>query len=172
MFEDLFAALPPKQLHENFFSALDDEWMLLTAGSPEHFNTMTASWGNTGILWNKPVAICYIRPQRHTFQFAEHSAWFTLSFLQPGNDKILDFCGTHSGQDIDKVKQTGLRPLVTPAGSVTFEQARLVLECRKLYADYLRPDHFTDETLIARNYPKKDFHKFYIGEIVGCWKRL
>jgi flavin reductase (DIM6/NTAB) family NADH-FMN oxidoreductase RutF len=171
MFEDLFAALPPKQLHENFFSALDDEWMLITAGTPEKYNTMTASWGNTGILWNKPVAICYIRPQRYTFQFAEKSEHFTLSFLQPGNDGTLDFCGTHSGRDIDKARQTGLTPLATPAGNVTFEQSRLVLECRKLYADFLRPEHFTDETLIARHYPKKDLHKFYIGEIVGCWGR-
>ncbi len=30
--------------------------MLVTAGTKEKFNTMTASWGGIGWLWNKPVA--------------------------------------------------------------------------------------------------------------------
>ena len=33
-----------KDLSENFFEVIGKEWMLVTAGSKEHFNTMTASW--------------------------------------------------------------------------------------------------------------------------------
>mgnify|MGYP002971456598 CR=1 FL=1 len=37
-----------KDLSENFFEVIGKEWMLVTAGSKEHFNTMTASWGGIG----------------------------------------------------------------------------------------------------------------------------
>jgi len=40
------------------------EWMLIGALDGEGANAMTASWGCIGTLWNKPVCICYIRPQR------------------------------------------------------------------------------------------------------------
>ena len=43
-----------KQLPDNFFTAIGKEWMLVTSGDKEHFNTMTASWGCVGWLWNKP----------------------------------------------------------------------------------------------------------------------
>jgi len=43
-----------------------------------------------------------------------------------------------------------------------------MIECKKLYADRIREDAFIVSGLIGKNYPKKDFHKFYIGEIVSC----
>jgi flavin reductase (DIM6/NTAB) family NADH-FMN oxidoreductase RutF len=132
---------------------------------------MTASWGTTGILWNKPVAICFIRPQRYTFDFAEKNDHFTLSFLGVEYKDALNFCGTHSGRNVDKIRKTGLKPVETSNGSVTFEQARLVLECRKLYADYLKEENFLVKTLVEKNYRQKDFHKFFIGEIVACYVR-
>ena len=49
-------------------------------------------------------------------------------------------------------------------GSVYFEEARLVLECRKLYFHDLEPANFIDES-IMKNYPKNDFHRMYVGEI-------
>ena len=36
--------LEVKDLKENFFEAIGKEWMLVTAGTKEKFNTMTASW--------------------------------------------------------------------------------------------------------------------------------
>ena len=45
--------LEVKDLKENFFEAIGKEWMLVTAGTKEKFNTMTASWGGIGWLWNK-----------------------------------------------------------------------------------------------------------------------
>lgn len=54
-------------LHDNVFTTIGKEWMLVAAGNEEKFNMMTASWGCLGWLWNRPVAIVYIRPERiHT----------------------------------------------------------------------------------------------------------
>jgi len=83
---------------------------------------------------------------------------------------VLNFCGTHSGRDVDKVKETGLTPAFTGSGSVYFSEARLVIECAKIYSQDLDPSAFLDPK-IAKNYPKKDYHRLYIGEIVTCMER-
>ena len=165
-----FIPVDPESLNENFFKLINKDWMLITAGVTGNFNTMTASWGTTGILWNKPIAICFIRPHRYTFQFAEQHEFFTLSFFPHQYRKILNFCGANSGRDTDKIANTGLNPVETKNGSITFEQASLVLECRKLYADFLKQDNFIVSGIIEKNYPTRDFHRFFIGEIVGCFK--
>jgi len=164
-----FDSIEITELQENFFTLIKDDWMLLTAGTINSFNTMTASWGTMGILWNKPIAVCFIRPHRYTFEFVEKNECFTLSFFASRHREILDFCGTHSGRDIDKVGHTGLKTVETDLGNITFEQARLVFECRKIYADILKPDHFLLPEVVRKNYPGKDFHKFYVGEILGCY---
>ena len=51
----------------NLFETSSKEWMLVTAGTKDKFNTMTANWGGTGFLWNRPVAFIFIRPERYTF---------------------------------------------------------------------------------------------------------
>ena len=71
----------PKAIHENVFSLIGDQWMLVTAGTAERCNPMTASWGGLGVLWRKNVATIYIRPQRYTFEFLEREPGFSLSFF-------------------------------------------------------------------------------------------
>jgi len=164
--ENKFTEIDPKKIDKNIFSMMDDDWMLITAGTRDSFNTMTASWGTAGILWNKPVAICFIRPQRYTFGFMEKSDFYTLCFFSETERHILDYCGSRSGRDTDKIRETGLKPLFTGNGSIYYEQASLVLECRKLYSARLEQDNFLVKKIITANYPTKDFHKFFIGEII------
>ena len=85
-----------KDLSENFFEVIGKEWMLVTAGNKDHFNTMTASWGGIGFLWNKPVVYVFIRPERYTFEFIEKSEYFTLSFLGEENRAIHKICRSKS----------------------------------------------------------------------------
>lgn len=162
-----FESIDPKLITENVFKMIGEDWMLITAGTASAFNTMTASWGSLGVLWNLPVANCFIRPHRYTFQFAERNEYFTLSFFDEKYRDILNFCGSKSGRDYNKAKETGLIPFSTEHGNIGFEQARLVMECKKLYAGDLNQEDFVVKSLIHKNYPKKDFHRFYIGEIVG-----
>lgn len=161
-----------KDLTENFFESISKEWMLVTAGTPEHFNTMTASWGGIGFLWNKPVAFVFIRPERYTYEFAEKNEYLTLSFLGDENRQIYKICGSKSGRDTDKVQETGLKPLPTPEGNITFEQSRLTLECRKLYSRMLEPESFIDKQPLEKWYSENNgMHKMYIVEIVNVWKK-
>ena len=161
------------ELSDNFFEAIGKEWMLVTAGTPDHFNTMTASWGGVGWLWNKPVAFIFVRPERYTHEFIEANDYIMLSFLGDENKKIHGICGSKSGRNVDKIKESGLLPMLTENGHVTFEQARLTLECRKLYKDSLKADNFLDKEPIAKWYGGSHggFHDMYIAEIENIWVR-
>jgi flavin reductase (DIM6/NTAB) family NADH-FMN oxidoreductase RutF len=166
-----FKWINPLEIKDNVFKAIGDDWMLITAGDKESYNTMTASWGTLGILWNLPVAICFIRPHRYTYIFTEKSSHYTLSFFREEYRDALKFCGSKSGRDYDKAAKTGLIPFSTELGNISFEQSRLILECKKIYADDLKTNNFIIRELINKNYPKKDFHRFYIGEVVNVFTR-
>ncbi len=151
----------PKQIEGNIIEMIANEWMLVAAGDESGYNMMTASWGGMGEMWNKDVAICVIRPQRYTYEFIEKSNKFTLSFY--GDEKAMHaVCGRKSGRDTDKAAETGLVPAFID-GTVTFEQARMTIVCRKLYRQQIDPECFIDKSLLS-NYTD-DYHFAYVGEI-------
>ncbi len=158
----------PAQLLENPFKLIGNDWMLVTAGNSGHFNTMTASWGGLGVLWHKPVATIYVRPTRYTDQFIKRYDGFTLSILPEKYREALNLCGTLSGRDVNKVQMAGLTVVELPDRRVGFEEARLVLSCRKLYSDKIRPEQFIEKS-ISKHYPKLDYHSMYIGEITSVY---
>ena len=152
------------------FTKIGAEWMLVTAGDENGFNTMTASWGFAGIMWNKPCVITAIRPQRYTKSFIDSSDYFTLSFYPAECRKALAFCGSNSGRDVDKCEKTGLTP-ISVDGSVCFEQAQRILVCRKLYAQEMSDSCFIDKTILDEQYLSGDFHTAYYGEIVAIYEK-
>lgn len=162
-----FEKISPEQIADNVFQQIGQDWMLITAGKDKNFNFMTASWGGLGILWNKPVCFCFIRPERHTRKFMEENEIFTVSFFPPEYRDELMFCGTSSGRDTDKVAKTGFTPVISQNNAVYFEEARLVVECKKIYYQDIDPKNFLDES-IKNNYPQKDYHRMYVGEIINC----
>lgn len=157
------------EINENAVKLIGKEWMLITAGNMENYNTMTASWGNIGFLWGKPVATIYVRPQRYTLEYIEREECFTLSFFPEQYRKALNICGTKSGRDTDKVKEAGLTPYSPSGGIVSFKEARLVMKCRKLYKGKLDKDAFIDKEILPKWYPGGDLHYVYIAEIEKLW---
>ena len=159
---------------ENAFDLIGKEWMLVTAGTQEKFNTMTASWGGIGWLWNRPVAFVFIRPERYTHDFIEREGRLTLSFYKEECRNILQFCGTRSGRDVDKVKETGLKPVALESGAMTFDQARLTLDCRKLFKSPMAAADFIDKSILEKwygNQPGGSLHDVYVVEIEGVYER-
>ena len=142
--------------------------MLVTAGDTGHFNTMTASWGGFGVLWNKSVVWCVIRPQRYTREFIDTADNFTLTFFSEDYRDALWVCGTKSGRDCNKVAESGLTPIAGSIPNTTlFSEARIIMECRKIYTTDIDPLNFVDPD-IDSNYPDKDYHRMYFGEILRC----
>lgn len=164
-----FKEIKPEEIKGNPFKLIGKDWMLITAGTRDSFNTMTGAWGGLGILWEKKVCFCVIRPTRYTYEFMEKADTYTLAFLEEQYRDVLTYCGTKSGRDVNKVAETGLTPVFSH-GSVYFAEARLVMVCKKIYYQDITPDRFLDSK-IDEFYPLKDYHRMYVGEIISCLRR-
>ncbi len=161
--------IAPEKIPGNFIKMLSQDWMLITAGNKDKFNMMTASWGGFGVLYNKPVVFCFINPARYTYKVIETQGdTFTITFYTEMYRDALNYCGTKSGKDEDKVKGSGLTPVQMPTGGMAFEQAWMIIECKKLVSQSLLPDSINNSE-VKSNWLDKPMHKMYIGEIVNVW---
>lgn len=153
----------------NPFKTIGKEWFLLTAGKESDYNTMTASWGFMGVMWNKNVFITAVRPNRHTFQYMENNDTFSVCFFDEEYRDALKFCGAHSGRDYDKAKETGLTP-TTVDGVPAFEEAKMVLVCKKLYRSTVDEEKFIDNSIFDF-YKNDPFHVGFAGEILKAYSK-
>ncbi|WP_310603277.1 flavin reductase family protein [Anaerosporobacter sp.] len=159
-----FKVIKASEIDENVIKLIGKDWMLVTAKKDSKVNTMTASWGGLGFMWGKDVAFTVIRPQRFTKEFIDGSTHFSLSFYDESYRDKLAYLGKVSGRDEDKISTSGLtvaEELDTPY----FEEAKLVLICKKLFVTPFEENSFLDSSLVDKWYPNKDFHDLYISEI-------
>ena len=156
--------IKPEELTKNPFHMIGKEWMLVTAEKDGKVNTMTASWGGVGIMWGKPVAYVFIRPQRYTKEFVDQEELFTLSVLGSEYRKALNYCGTVSGKGIDKIKEAGLTPYSVD-GTEGIAEADMIMVCKKMYHDTIKPECFIATENDTKWYPEKDYHTMYIAEV-------
>ena len=157
-----FKEISPYEL-DNALKLIGKDWMLITARDGEKVNAMTASWGCLGVLWNRPIAVCFIRPQRHTFGLAEEQDRLSLAFFGQTRRDALSLCGTKSGRDCDKISEAGFTTSDAD-GVPVINEAQILVIGRKLYADYIKEDCFIDNKMLDF-YKEKDFHKAYVLEI-------
>lgn len=161
----MFKEVEFTQVSENAVDLFKNRWALVTAGDGEKFNTMTVSWGAVGELWGKDMATIYIRPQRYTEEFLNTNDYFTVSFYPVDmKQKIHSVCGSKSGRDVDKVQECGLTPAFDEKAPY-FDEAEIVLVCKKAAKSRFAPDEFLDDTIDDKWYPDKDYHFIYYGEI-------
>lgn len=160
----MFKQVKFSDIKENVVDLLNNQWALVTAGDKDGLNTMTVSWGAIGELWAKDMATIYIRPQRHTVKYLEEQEYFTITFYPEEYKDKLMFCGRNSGADVDKVAETGLIPAFD-LDAPYFEEAKIVLLCRKVAKGKFEPDQMIDKTIIDTQYPQNDFHYIYYGAI-------
>jgi len=151
-------------LSENAFQMIGKDWMLITAEKDGKQNTMTASWGGMGIMWNKKVAFIFIRPQRYTKEFVDGSDKLSLCVMPEQYRKELGYLGRVSGRDENKIEKANLT-ICSMDGVPYFEEARLVFICKKLYAQEMNAQSFVDKEIIEACYPENDFHTMYVVEI-------
>lgn len=144
---------------------IKDKWMLISSAKPDgSVNTMTASWGSFGVMWNKEVVFVVIRPQRFTREFVENSESLSLTFFDDSYKKALAYLGKASGRDEDKITKAGLS-VVMDNEVPYFQEAERVIFAKKLFVQRIEEGAFLDEKIIDRWYPEKDFHYLYIAEI-------
>lgn len=157
-----------KEFNSDVF-ALMNKWMLLIGGNMDEgeCNPMTISWGMFGVMWFKPVVMVGVRPQRHTLQFIEKYDTFTLCTLPEDKKDVLNFCGTKSGAEFNKIQECGLTPIEShKVEAPGLDEAELIIECRKLYHDSIKGKNFLDKKIIEACYPERDYHEVFIAEII------
>ena len=160
-----FYEIKPEQIEKNPFTMIGKEWMLITAETAGKANAMTASWGGMGVLWNKNVVFGFVRPQRYTKEFLDAGDRFSLTFFDERYKKDLQYFGTVSGRDEDKIFKAGLT-VEHAEGAPYFSEGNLVILCKKLYAGTIDPDAILSPEIDKAIYPDQDYHTVYIGEIV------
>ncbi|WP_326907984.1 flavin reductase [Sedimentibacter sp. MB31-C6] len=161
---DNFREIKPEYLDKNVFHLINDEWMLITAEKDNKVNTMTASWGGFGIMWNKKVTNIVVRPQRYTKEFIDSSETYSLCFFDKEYKKTMAYLGSVSGRDEEKIEKSNLTVNYID-DTPYFKEANMVIICKKLYAQKMKPECFIMTELDNINYPIKDYHTLYISEI-------
>ena len=160
----MFKEINPKELPDNPFQLIGNDWLLVTSEKEGKVNAMTASWGGLGVMWGRDVAYIVLRPQRYTKELLDDTKILSLSVLPEGNKEIYGYLGKVSGRQEEKIAKTGLT--VAHDGAIPyFEEARLVLLCRPLFAQEYDPKCFLDVSVKEKWYPEKDYHTLYICEI-------
>lgn len=150
--------------------AIGENWGILTGVSADGFNSMTVSWGSVGVLWSKPCVFAFVRPGRYTYRFMEDGELFSLAIMPEGIHKEMAVFGSKSGRDTDKYAVSSFT--ASEYERVKFpEEAQTVFICRKIAAGDIKPEWFIDSSIDPENYPKKDYHRMYVGEILTVLKK-
>ncbi|WP_353122508.1 DUF4468 domain-containing protein [Dysgonomonas capnocytophagoides] len=144
-----------------------NNWTLITSGTAEKTNVMTASWGGLGVFWEKPVAFCFLNPSRYSVQTMDQGETYTISFYTEAYKDAMLYCGNNSGRNTDKIKGSGLTPIKTPSGATAFAEAWMIFECKKIIAQQISPDAV--KTQVPAEWSKNGYHKMYVGEILNVW---
>ena len=168
---DQWQEIKPQDIDVNAVKMFADDWMLLSAGKDTSMNMMTIAWGALGELWGKPVVTVYVSTDRYTYKFLEDNEYFTVTaFPEQFRDK-LQYLGSVSGRDEDKVKGSGLTPEFTKLGNPIYKEANLAIECKKIYAEQFKKELMPLEQRQWYDEKKQGVHVMYIGEIVNVWKK-
>jgi flavin reductase (DIM6/NTAB) family NADH-FMN oxidoreductase RutF len=166
-----FKELSPDMIRKNPFQMIGKEWMLITAGDENKVNTMTASWGGLGSMYGKNVAFIVVRPQRYTKEFLDREDTFSLSFLEKEYRDQLNYLGSVSGRNEDKIDKSGLT-LDRFNNTPFFSEATNVLICKKLYVQQMSGDSLLEERYKSTFYPNDDYHYLYIAEVTNAFKSV
>lgn len=168
----MFIEKSMSEININPYTLFADRWAALSAGNQvDGYNIMTIAWGIVGALWEKtthrnrlPVMTVYVRPERFTNTLMHRENYFTVAVFAEKDKKILGYLGSHSGRDVDKYAEAGLTP-VFEHSAIYPKEAEMIFICRKIYTSSIMEKGFTDKELVDFNYPDKDFHEVYVGQI-------
>jgi len=158
--------IEPSEVEDNFVKLLHENMGLLTVGEPGQTNSMTIGWGTFGTLWSVPVFNVYVSEDRYTHGLMETNETYTVSFLSKAHRDDVIYLGTHSGRDGDKISQTSLTLKYTDNGTPYFEEAFLVIECRKQYGAPFDDARLGEIPSAFYGRSHVGIHSAYVGQIM------
>jgi flavin reductase (DIM6/NTAB) family NADH-FMN oxidoreductase RutF len=172
-FDQVFKQISPEEIGDNVFTLVGKVFPVITAGKGDQYNSMTASGGGLGILLKKPTTWCILRDDRFTLEIIEREQTYTLSYFPDEYKEQVLFLGSKSGRDSEKMNEVELTSVQTPSGNLSFEEARLILECKLTQITTPNPnDFYTQEAkdfIEEANKEGNHNRKFVFGEITQVW---
>ena len=157
-----------------------EEGILITTKVEDKVNLMSVSWGMFGIEWGVPIFTIFVRENRFTRTQLDTNGEFTVNIpIGDYDKKIISYCGSRTGKDIDKAKDLKLNLNQSEIISVPgIKQLPLTLECDVIYKQFQDKDSLPEE-IKNKMYPEdvdssnpganKDCHIAYYGEIVKAY---
>lgn len=174
-FDELFKSIEAKDINENIFKLLSENHSVITAGTDSLYNSMTASWGGWGRLYEKQVAWCTLGAGRYTLELIKQNGTYTFSFFDESHKEQVLFLGSKTGRDSDKMKELKLTKVDTPSGNITYKEAFLVLECKLIQQSTINPEDVKeseDKEFLNKAYKSVNgYHQLLIGDITKVWLR-
>ncbi len=173
LFEKQFKKIEPEILTDNVFKLVSKDWTCITAGNDSLFNSMTASFGGWGILYNKPVTWCMLRANRYTLELIKKEHKFTMCYFDDTYKNELLLFGSKSGRNSNKMKETKLTAIKTPNNNIAYKEARLIIECKLIQITTVNPNDVYPEE--AKKFVSdackelNDCHKLVFAEITAIW---
>lgn len=172
-FEDMkWVKTNPEELEFNPFQTVGKDWMALAMGDEKSMNSMTISWGQAGVLWNKPVFTVFVSSDRYSKHLMDASKYFTVMAFPATrkNKEALVYIGSRSQQDEpDKTANAGFTVEFTEAGNPIFNEANLAFECKIIYKEEFKKGQLPDD--VKPMYDEMGLHTMYIGEIVNVFQK-
>ena len=145
-------------------------FLIAKSKDDKKINVMTIGWAAIGYMWIKPIMIVMVRKSRFTHHIIEKSSSFTVSTPTDDLKEALNYCGTESGRDFNKFKECNLT--IVPAQKVDtpiINIAGFHYECKIVCKSEMNPD-FLCKVYKEDIYSDNDYHTFYFGEIVDCYR--
>lgn len=174
-FSELFDTIDVRNIKEDVFTLVGEDYGILTAGTPEKSNSMVTSWGGWGIVFGKPGVFHFLRSNRYTLELMREQQAYTVSYFDSEfKDDIMQF-GMKSGRDSDKMKETKLTAVQTPDGNPAYKEAKIILECRLAEVTTVAPEDFyndEDRKFVTDAHAETgDWHKLVLSQITKAWIR-
>jgi flavin reductase (DIM6/NTAB) family NADH-FMN oxidoreductase RutF len=173
-FEQLFRKISSEDITDNVFILVGKVFPVVTVGSEDNYNSMTASGGGMVTLFRKPHTMLIFPLNRYTLELIEKEQTYTMSYFPDEYKEQVMFLGSKSGKDSEKMKEVELTKVRLPSGNISFKEARLIIECKltQITVPIFPDDFYSQEAKDYLSEPYKDpneHRKYVFGEITNVW---
>ncbi|MBO6242049.1 MAG: flavin reductase [Butyrivibrio sp.] len=141
------------------------EKILITAADGNKVNTMCATWGGVGYIWDKRVTFIFARKGRYTSELINASGEYSISFMNQDKYRgALKYLHMVSGRDEDKIANSRLN-INYDDGIPFIDEAREIITCKVLYQREFDEDALIDDEIKEKFYSDGNYHILFIGEV-------
>jgi len=165
----IFQEVSAEELRRGIQTIAGDDSVLISAGNLKLFSSSVASCRYASELTFKPIAVCFLRPQRSVIRFIDKFEYFSLCYFPSQYKHLLNTFG--SGASIERVE-----PILTQLGNIYYPQSEWVFECRKAFNLELILSKEIQDFMASEKkrsiYPGTETPRMYVGEIVHGWHKI